>query len=224
MKQHKQVFLAYLGAALLALILNACSRETPSDYLAAIYPGAGTTTAELNPEFRWTGLQDASYRFRLGTAGMETVLIDTPLTASRFSPGLLLQAESQYTWELSRGGDVLTVPFKTPGYQKFMAGEYSGKIGHAYYYDPNTTYDEWQGLLQVTVDGQDLLVSLSQGSMSQRRLSFESVIGSTVRFSFGHGDHHDSAYLEMDLMGTEVAFYSIQGPLFTHTIYTFYRP
>jgi hypothetical protein len=223
MKHYKHVFPSLLLAAMLAIGLGACSRETPRDYLATIYPASGTTTAELNPDFRWAGLQDANYRFRLGTAGMETVLIDTTVQAMHYRPELALQGDYNYTWEISRAGEVLTVPFKTPSYQQVLAGDYSGVIREYYYYD-STTVTEWQGMLQVTVDGLGLRIEISEGYMSARKLYFESLIGSTVRFSFGNGSHHDSAWLEVDLLGTEVAFYSIYGSLTTNKTYTFYRP
>jgi hypothetical protein len=98
---------------LLSLSLWACERDTIATEIVGLSPAQG---AEVTPgaiHFKWVSNGYGDYHFRLGTADMQVILLDTVLSASelRVMPGLVRGAA--YHWEVTQAGAELARDFVT---------------------------------------------------------------------------------------------------------------
>ena len=99
--------------AALVLSLWACERDTVSTEIVGIQPAQGAEVTPGTLQFKWVSNGYGDFRFRLGTADMQVILLDTVLSASQLTITPSLVRGAGYRWEVQQGGAQLAREFAT---------------------------------------------------------------------------------------------------------------
>lgn len=121
-------FLFLLGSV---LMLSACEREQ-INALGTIYPLEGDVVDPQNPVFRWESSGPGPVTFRLGTADMRDILVDTENSDGEYRLEGYLAPGCSYTMELEQGDQkvvrdfqVKSIPLRFLGSQPIALTHYA---------------------------------------------------------------------------------------------------
>lgn len=100
-----------LFGLLLILSLWACERDTINTEIVGISPAQGAEVTPGTLQFKWVSNGQGDFRFRLGTVGMQEILLDTLLSASSLTVTPSLVRGAAYHWEVTQAGAELAADF-----------------------------------------------------------------------------------------------------------------
>jgi hypothetical protein len=95
--------IAFLFCLLLGLGLSACERDAVTVDVVGLQPAQNAIIAPGSIHFSWVTNGAGDCRFRLGTADMQTILLDTLVASSQLTITPELVRGAAYRWEVTQG-------------------------------------------------------------------------------------------------------------------------